>query len=291
MGIFYGLMAYGMWGFFPLYWYYLLHVSSGEILCHRVVWSLFFLSALLLVQKRLLQFGRAILSWKIVLIFTTSALLIGANWLIYIWAVVNHYVLDASFGYFMSPLLYTIFGVLFFKERLALNQKISFVLALTSVIYLSLIYGHFPWISLVLAVTFALYGVIRKGAPLDAIQGLTMETLLLFFPAIIFLGYQLKQAQMIFLHTNLQTDIFLLASGVVTAIPLIAFAQAVRVLPLSTMGILQYLSPTLQFFLGLFLYDEPFPANRFFGFLLIWASAGIYFIRWKNTDRAAEAKY
>lgn len=271
-GIWFGVLAYALWGLFPIYWKWLKHIPALQLLSHRVLWSFFMLVVLLFCLKQIPQFRKKAFHLRVFCIYSVAALFIGVNWLTYIWAVNAGFIVETSLGYFINPLFSVLLGVLFFKERLRFGQWLSVGLATLGVSYLTWSYGALPWISLTLAFSFACYGFLKKIAPLGSIDGLTLETFILFFPAFFYLCYEEKIGTGAFLHTSLLSDALLLGAGLITTIPLLLFAFAAQRIPLSILGLLQYIAPTLQFMIGVLLYKEPFTKNQFIGFGLVWCA-------------------
>ncbi|MBN1504330.1 MAG: EamA family transporter RarD [Candidatus Eisenbacteria bacterium] len=276
-GVLYGIAAYGLWGIFPIYWKALQSVRPEEILCHRTIWSLLFLVPLLVYRKRL----RGLMSklgLKIVLIFALTAGILFLNWYLFIWAVNGGHILDASLGYFINPLVSVLLGIGFLRERPRRWQWVAISLVGVAVVVLTVGYGVFPWIALVLAVSFGIYGYLRKIAVLSSLEGLSLEVALLFVPALVFLLYLERNGQAAFGHTNAFITALLVAAGVVTPLPLLLFASAARRITLTNLGFLQYISPTFQLILGVALYGEKLPQFRAIGFALVWASIAVYTI-------------
>jgi chloramphenicol-sensitive protein RarD len=276
-GVLYGIAAYGMWGFFPIYWKALQSVRPEEILCHRTIWSLFFLLGLLVYRKRARSLiGK--LSLKIILIFTLTAALLFLNWYLFIWAVNGEHIVDASLGYFINPLVSVLLGVAFLRERPRPWQWVAIGMVGIAVTVLTVGYGVFPWIALVLAFSFAIYGYLRKIAVLSSLEGLSLEVAVLFVPALAFLLHLQRNGQVAFGHTSIFVTFLLVMAGVVTPMPLLFFASAARRITLANLGFLQYISPTFQLILGVVLYGEKLPQFRAMGFALVWASIVIYMI-------------
>jgi chloramphenicol-sensitive protein RarD len=209
-------------------------------------------------------------------VYLLSAVLIGVNWLTYVWAVNAGFIVETSLGYFINPLLSVLMGVIFLRERLRLWQWLPLGLAAAGVLYLTLAYGALPWIALILAFSFGLYGLIKKVAPLDALYGLTLETGILFLPALGYLVYAEAAGTAAFLHAGLGSDLLLAGAGAVTTIPLLLFAAGARRISLSLVGVLQYLAPTMQFLLGVLVYHEPFTQARLIGFGAVWIALLIF---------------
>jgi chloramphenicol-sensitive protein RarD len=275
-GAFYGLAAYGWWGLAVIYFKAVAHVPPLEVLAQRVVWSLPLLFGLLALRGRLGEIRAALRDRRTLAILLVTTLLIGSNWLIYIVAVSTGHILQSSLGYYINPLVNVVLGMAFLGERLRPAQWASVLLATAGVLYLALSYGRPPWFALSLAGTFALYGLLRKTVRAEGSVGLTVETTLLLPAALGFLLVQGMRGSLAFGHVSLPTDLLLAASGLVTAMPLIWFANAIRRLPLTTMGFLQYLSPTLQFLLAVAVYGEPFTRAHLLTFGCIWTALALY---------------
>jgi len=275
-GLYYGIAAYSMWGFFPLFWRLLDNIPAIEILVNRIIWSLVFLLLLLAWQKKWawLQLLRS--HHQTVRIIIAAAGLLAVNWFIYIWAVNADFVVETSLGYFINPLVNVLLGTLVLHEHLRPGQWLAIGLAAASVIFLTISYQSLPWIALSLAFSFGLYGLLKKKVRLGAAESLTAEMMVLVIPAIIFSLYLIISEKAIFVESNQATWLLLLCGGAVTAVPLIFFAAAARRIPLSTMGILQYIAPTLQFLIGVFIFNEPFSRQSLFGFCLIWGALVFY---------------
>jgi len=263
------ITAFFLWGAFPIYWKALQHISSTQILAHRVVWSLVFVLVLLSIQRRWNEVKNVISFYPNVSIFLVTSFLLGGNWLIYIWAVNSNQIVEASLGYFINPLVNVCLGMVFLKERLYRSQFISVVLAFVGVLFLTLQYGRLPWIALTLALTFGTYGLLRKTAKAGSMVGLLFDT---GFLAPIFLLYILFLAAHgsgAFTSINLKTDVLLTGAGVVTAVPLLLFAYGARRIQYSTVGFLQYIAPTGQLLVGVFLYREQFTRAHAIAFGLV----------------------
>ncbi len=277
-GVLYAVAAYILWGLLPIYWKLLSDVPSLQILFHRIVWALFFLVALLLYKGRLRSLAAAWRDRRILLVYALAALFLGVNWGVYIWGVNAGYILETSLGYFINPLVSVLFGMVFLKESLRPGQWLAIILAAGGVIYLTISYGQLPWIALTLAFSFGIYGLMKKKAPMDSIQGLTLETAVLFLPALGLLLYFHANGSGGFGSISRWNDLLLMASGVVTAVPLLLFGAAAARIPLSLVGILQYIAPTLQFLIGVLIYGEDFSRARLIGFSIIWVALAIYTI-------------
>lgn len=275
-GIIYACVAYIVWGLFPMYFKALHDVPPLQVLMHRVIWSLLFLVLVLTARRHWFWLGRALRDKKVLGSFIASALLLSMNWLVYICAVNQGRVVDASLGYFITPLLNVLLGFVILGERLRWLQWGAVALAAIGVAWLTWHNGSLPWIGLVLAATFGTYGLLRKIASLGALEGLTLETLVMFPVAALYLVWQASVGSDAFLHGTGTTQTLLAAAGPITAIPLLLFAAGARRIPLSLMGLLQYISPSLQLLLGVALYHEPFGGARLTGFALIWAGLALY---------------
>jgi len=275
-GVLAGIGAYTLWGLFPIYWKLLEQDPAIEILAHRMTWSLVFVAAILTVQKEWRWLGEVLRNRRTVLIYTLAAIILGLNWYNYIWAVNAGFVVEASLGYFINPLVNFLLGVIFFGEKLRGGQVVAMILAGLGVVYLTVNYGSLPWISLALAISFGTYGLIKKAAPLESMHGFSLETMVLFLPALGYLLYRETAGIGAFGHQGAVTTLLLILAGPVTSIPLLMFGYAARRIPLSMLGFIQYIAPTLQFLLGVFVYFEPFPKARLVGFCIIWLALLVY---------------
>jgi chloramphenicol-sensitive protein RarD len=291
-GILYGLAAYGLWGLMPLYFAAIRHVPSYEILAQRIVWCGLFLAMLLTAAGRWGDLARALRSRAVRLTFLATALLLSANWLTYIHGVTTGRAVETSLGYFINPLLSVALGVVVFRERLSPWQVSALGLATAGVLVLVITAGQVPWIALTVAFSFALYGLLRKTAPADAVVGLAIETFYLVMPSAAFLALFGYRGGLVFGTSGLTTDLLLLASGVITAVPLLCFGQAARNLRLSTLGFLQYLAPTVQFLLAITVLGESMNRTRWWSFTCIWVALAVFsFDTWRGlatgrSDRA-----
>jgi chloramphenicol-sensitive protein RarD len=282
-----GIAAFATWGLIPGYWKLLKAVPATEILAHRFVWTTVFLAVLLSWQRRWREVKTTAQSKRAVGYCLASGLAVATNWLLFIWAVNVGRVIETSLGYFMTPLMNVLFGAIFFRERLTRWQLASVLIATTGVLYLTFGYGHFPWVALSLCTSFGLYGLLRKKSGTAAIPGLFFETTLLVPLAIIYLMLLRTNGSLMFGHAGLRLSILLVTTGIVTAVPLLWFGYATRHLRLTTVGFLQYLAPTGTFFLGVFLYHEPFTRGHLITFSLIWIALAIFtgeaLLRWRST--------
>jgi chloramphenicol-sensitive protein RarD len=284
-GILYGIGAYALWGLFPIYWKLLQRVPAPQLLGHRIGWSFLFLIGIILGTRQGAAFRTAALTPRTLRIYFIAAILIGVNWLTYVWAVNAGYIVETSLGYFINPLLSVLMGVFFLHERLRPLQWIPILLAAAGVGYLTLVYGRLPWIALLLAFSFGIYGLVKKVAPLGSLYGLTLETGILFLPALIFLVYSETGGSGAFMHTGAGTDLLLIGAGVVTTVPLLLFASAARSIPLSMLGILQYIAPTIQFLLGVLVYKEAFNHFQLIGFGVVWLALVIFWVESYHASR------
>ncbi|RII29182.1 MAG: EamA family transporter RarD [Geobacter sp.] len=272
----YGLAAYLVWGFFPLYFKAVQHVPPLEVVSHRIVWSMLFLALLVTGTRRWREIGAAFRTPKTILTLSGTTLLIAANWLIFIFAVEKGEVLQSSLGYFMNPLVNVFLGFALLGERLRRWQTVSLVLAASGVLIMSLRVGQIPWIALLLAVTFGLYGLLRKTAVVDSLVGLSIETFLAAPAALAFLCWLGMAGKGAFLAGSLHDDLILPLAGVVTAVPLLWFTAAARRLRLATMGFLQYITPSIQFILAVWAFGEKFTPTHLIAFSCIWGGLALY---------------
>ncbi len=275
-GVMYGLAAYLVWGFFPLYFKAVQHVPPLEVVSHRIAWSMLFLVLLVTGTRRWSEIGAAFRTPKTVLTLSGTTLLIAANWLIFIVAIEKGEVLQSSLGYFMNPLVNVFLGFALLGERLRRWQTVSLVLAAAGVLVMSLRVGQIPWIALLLAVTFGLYGLLRKTAAVDSLVGLSIETFLAAPAALVFLGWLGMTGKGAFLSGSLHDNLILPLAGVVTAVPLLWFTAAARRLRLATMGFLQYITPSIQFILAVWAFGERFTTTHLIAFSCIWGGLALY---------------
>jgi chloramphenicol-sensitive protein RarD len=275
-GVIYAGSAFLIWGLSPVYWKTLLTVPTLEITMHRVVWSFLFLICLILLQRRWHEFTAVLKNGRMLYTLLSTAILISANWFLYIWAVNNNYMLQASLGYYINPLVNVVLGLLFLRERLRKPQILAVLLATSGVLYLTISYGQLPWISLALALSFGLYGLIRKIAPVGALMGLAVETMLFSPLAVIYLLYLNSQGAGNIFHVSIQLDLLLIGCAPLTAAPLLFFTMGAKRIYLSTVGLMQYIGPSGMFLLAVFFYKEPFSTSQLWTFAMIWAALGIY---------------
>jgi len=277
-GVVYAVIAYLAWGLLPLYWNVFATMGSLEILAHRIIWSFVFVGLLLLVARRWRQMREAMAGAKGKIVMILCSLLICANWLIYIWAVNHGKVMETSLGYYMNPLLSVLFGVVFLKERLKLGQWVALGLAAAGVLYITFQYGEFPWVAISLALSFALYGLTKKQLQVDSLSGVAWETLLVVPISLLYLSYLQSNGTATAWAMDSWQIVLLMLAGVVTALPLLWFAAATKYLPLSTIGFIQYLSPTISLLSAVFLFGEAFTTTHLISFSLIWAALVVYTI-------------
>lgn len=291
-GTLYAIGAYGLWGLFPLYWKLLQHVPALQLIGHRIVWSFVSLFVILIFLRQVKPFKKAALSFSMIRIYALAAILVGINWLVYVWAVNSGHVVETSLGYFINPLISVLIGVIFFRERLRLWQWIPVGIAGIGVLYLTFAFGKLPWIALTLAFSFAFYGMVKKIAPLGSLHGLTLETIILLVPAVLYLVHAESTGNGAFLHSGIGADLLMLGTGLITTIPLLLFASAAKRIPLSIIGVLQYIAPTIQFFIGILVYHEVFTKRQFVGYGFVWVALIIFgadsYLAYKNRIASAE---
>jgi len=275
IGFFAGLTAYTIWGLFPIYFKVTECASAMEILAHRIIWSVPFGLLIILARRQWPEIRRAIKSKYIMIMLTLAALALSVNWGVYIWAVQQDQIFQGSLGYYINPLIYVLVGVIFFGEKLSLWQIIAVILAAIGVAVLTLYGGVFPYISLILACSFAAYGVIRKQVEIQAMPGLMIETLILFLPALTYMLWLRQNGTLEFGFDNPQMMTLLILAGPITVLPLLAFAVAARRLTLSMLGVLQYIGPTGQFLCALY-YGETFTTAHAICFAFIWLGVIIF---------------
>lgn len=276
IGVLYGIAAFGLWGLLPLYWKLLHQVPPSEILAHRIFWSFVFLSLLLILKGRWNQIKKTLNSRTTKIYLLLSATIISANWFIYIWAVTASHIVDASLGYYIAPLFNVLLGVTILRERMTFWQYVAFVLAFIGVLILTLRYGQIPWIGLSLALTFSFYGLLKKLLNMDSLTGLSLETSFVSPFCLGFMFLKHVQGSAAFGSGAVSVSLLLMFGGVVTALPLLWFAQSAKRIPLSRVGFIQYLSPTISLLLGVFLYHELFTPVHLLSFGCIWVALAIY---------------
>ncbi len=286
-GLWFAFGAYFIWGLFPIYWKLLKNVSALELIGHRIIWSFAMLAGVITLTTQWGRLRAAAFDRRVIRIYALAAVLIGANWLMYVWAVNAGFIVETSLGYFINPLLSVLLGVIIFREKLRLTQWIPVGLAALGVGYLTFVYGRLPWIALSLAFSFGFYGLVKKLAPLGSLYGLTLETGILLLPAMGYLLFLEANGSAAFLRTGLTADLLMVGAGLVTTVPLLMFASAAQRIPLSMIGIMQYFAPTLQFLIGVLVYHEPFSQAQFIGFAIVWVALIIFWIDGYTASRRA----
>ena len=275
-GVWQAVGAYTIWGLLPLYWKALHDIPALQLISHRVVWSSVLLVVVLVAWRRLGAFVARSRDARTLAIYGAAAVLLGVNWLTYVWGVNAGFVVETSLGYFINPLLSVVLGVVFLGERLRRVQWASVALASAGVAYLTFDYGRLPWIALVLALTFAVYGLVKKTAPLGSVDGLALETVILFGPALAVLVLAEESGTGAVTGASVPMLLALAGTGVATTVPLLLFSSAARRIPLTWIGILQYIAPTLQFALGVFVFREAVSAHTLGGFAAVWAALVLF---------------
>ena len=275
-GIAFGLLAYGIWGFFPLYFRQLGDIAPMDILANRALWACLFVSLLLSLSGQWEKVRRILGRPQQIAMLSLAALLVGSNWLAFLWAVGQHQVVDASLGYFLTPLVNVLLGLLILKERLNRKELLAIGLALIALANEIISLGGLPWISLFLAATFGTYGLVRKQVPVDALSGLWLETLVMLPICLIYALWQAQDGHTVFVFTEQSTASWLIGAGIITAVPLIAFAAATQRLNLATVGMLMYINPTMQFLTAIYLFGEPLLPGKLLTFGLIWLGLLIF---------------
>jgi chloramphenicol-sensitive protein RarD len=275
-GVASGLAAYGLWGLFPLYFPLLEPAGGVEIVAHRVVWSLVFVAVLLTAVRRWGQVRAVVTDRRALLVLLGAAVLIAVNWLVFVLAVNSGHVVETSLGYFINPLVSVLLGVVVFAERLRVLQWVAVGIAAVAVAVLTVDYGRPPWIALTLAATFGLYGLMKKVVRVEAAPGLFVETALVAVPALAVLVVLHARGEGTFGSAGVGHALLLVSSGIATAIPLLLFAAATRRVPLSTVGLLQYVTPLMQLAIGVFVYREPMPPARLAGFVIVWIALAVF---------------
>ncbi len=269
-GVIAALSAFVFWGLVPIYYKGLQDVGAWEVLAHRVAWSIPLLFVFLLLRDGKAVFRRLRLPLSSILWLVVSGLVVSLNWLVFVWAVANEHVLDTSLGYFGTPLINVVLGYVFLKERLTRTQVVAVVIAATGTLYLAWYLGRPPWIAMTLAVSFGVYGLLRKRLPVGPMLGLLWEISLMALPALGYLLWLDSRGELQFLHVSTSVDLLLVGSSVVTVVPLIWFNMAAQKLPLSILGFFQYIAPTMSFLIAVFLFNEVFTAGHAVAFACIW---------------------
>lgn len=280
LGVFYTVLAYVLWGILPIYWKWLVEVPSDEILANRVFWSFIFMIILLTLTHKVKDLKNTVQMFKNerkqAFALIGASFLITGNWFIYIWAVNSEHVVDASLGYYINPLVSVLLGIIFLKERLTITEITSFILAAIGVCVLTFSYGTFPWVAFALALSFGIYGLLKKLINVDSAIGLTLETFSVTPLALGYMIYLFFKGQSSFLMGSITTDLLLIGAGAMTALPLLYFAKGAKVIPMFMIGILQYIAPTMMLIIGVLLYDEPFTTAHLISFLFIWSALFLF---------------
>ncbi|MES9900036.1 MAG: EamA family transporter RarD [Sedimenticola sp.] len=290
-GLIYATLAFGLWGFGPIYFKAVASVEPMEVLAHRVIWSLFFLALVISWNRGWSALGQLLSERKKLLWLFTTSVIVSSNWLVFIWAVANDRILEASLGYYINPLFSVLLAMLVLGERLRPLQGVAIAIAVLGVVNQILTFGELPLVALVLAVTFGFYGLLRKIVAVDPVHGLTVETLLLLPFALIYLFWLDSTGGMSFIHAGPKINLLLIAAGLVTAVPLIYFAAATNRLSLTVVGLFQYLAPSMTFLLAVFLYHEPFGGTQVVTFSTIWFALALFTLegwRYQRKQRAMD---
>ncbi|MRX72914.1 EamA family transporter RarD [Bacillus lacus] len=291
-GIVFTALSYLLWGILPVYWKLVETVPADEILAHRILWSFIFMLILITFTRQWTPFISILYQMKkrplLIVSLCVSSLLISTNWFVYIWAVNNAHMVDASLGYYINPLVSVLLGMIFLKEKLNLWQQSSFLLAGAGVLITTIHYGIFPWVAVILALSFGLYGLTKKVTKLNSTIGLTFETMAVLPAAIIYLAFAGGASS--FADWDSMTMLLLVGAGVVTAVPLLLFASGAQRIPLFMVGILQYIAPTITLFLGVIIYGEPFSAVELVTFILIWSALLLFTFSQSRVLKALELK-
>jgi chloramphenicol-sensitive protein RarD len=269
-GVAFGVTAYGLWGLFPLYWSLLASAGALETLAHRMLWSLVVVAGVLLWTRRFGSFRAVLRNRRQLLLLTAAAVLISANWGAYIWGVTNGHVVETALGYFIGPLVSVLLGVVLLKERLRKAQWTAVALGVASVVVLAVGYGEVPWIALVLAFSFATYGLVKKLANVGAVESMAVETTVTLLPALAYVVFLEVSGTGTFTELGIGHALLLAGGGVVTMVPLLAFGAAAVRIPLSVIGLLQYMTPSMQFAFGVLVFHEQMPPERWLGFAIVW---------------------
>jgi len=275
-GIAAAIAAYLIWGLSPLYWKSIHNIPAIEIIGHRVVWSWIFVALVMVIRRNWFDLGALTKNWRQNLVYIFTASLLAVNWLVYIWAVNKDFIVDASLGYFINPLVNVVLGVVFFRERLRTWQWIPVGIASVGVLYLTLSYGALPWVGLVLALSFGFYGVLKKKSRLGSLHSFSIEMSVLLLPALVLLVFLEFVGTGAIGHLAFWETTMLVLTGIITGVPLLLFGLSARQVDLSMLGFIQYLTPTMQFLIGVMVYGEAFSPDRWIGFGLIWLALLVY---------------
>ncbi|WP_309089526.1 EamA family transporter RarD [Domibacillus sp.] len=279
-GMIYTAGSYVIWGLIPIYWKLVSGVSAYEILANRVIWSFVFMILLLVLMRKFAPLGQVLKEItahpKKAAALATASVLVSINWFVFIWAVNNNHIIETSMGYYINPLMSVLLGILVLKEALSKAQILSFILAACGVLIMTFSYGSFPWVSISLAVSFALYGLAKKMIRMDAAVGLTIETAVVTPIAVLYLAFLSSSGTLQLFSGSVQTDLLLIGGGVLTAVPLLLFGHGAQKIPLYLIGFLQYIAPTMTLLLGVFLYHEPFTPSQLLSFSFIWSALVVF---------------
>lgn len=287
--------SYLLWGLLPIYWKFLDTVAAKEILANRIFWSFLFMIVVLLITKKWSLFIVTLKGFstnrKQLYALAIASLLISINWFVYIWAVNSGQMIEASLGYYINPLVSFLLGMIVLKEKLTGAQYVSFFLAAVGVLIVSLSYGRFPWIAIILALSFGLYGLAKKLIHVESAVGLTLETFVAAPIALVYLFYLIFNGESAFLAAGAKTDLLLIGAGAATAVPLLYFAKGAQKIPLSLLGFLQYIAPTITLILGIFIYGEHFSKLQLLAFVFIWSALTVYSISKTKLFATQKSKY
>lgn len=279
-GAFQAGLSYLLWGILPVYWKLLEHVNAEDILANRIFWSFVFMMVVLFFSQKIGDLLAVLKGFKQnrkeMYALIIASLLISTNWFIYIWAVNHHHMIEASLGYYINPLVSVLLGVIFLKEKLSPAQYVSFMIAGIGVLILGISYGKFPWISIVLALSFGVYGLAKKMIKVDSAVGLTLETMVVTPFALAYMVFLFFNGKHALLAGSVTTDLLLVGAGAATALPLLYFAKGAQKIPLSMLGLLQYIAPTITLILGVLVYGEQFTKHHLQAFIFIWSALTIY---------------
>ncbi|MCM3599223.1 EamA family transporter RarD [Robertmurraya korlensis] len=279
-GVLYAGLSYLIWGILPIYWKLLEHVNAEDILANRIFWSFVFMMVVLFFSQKLGDLLTVLKGFrqnrKEMYALIIASLLISTNWFIYIWAVNHHHMIEASLGYYINPLVSVLLGVIFLKEKLSPAQYVSFIIAGIGVLILGISYGKFPWISIVLALSFGVYGLAKKMIKVDSAVGLTLETMVVTPFALAYMVFLFFNGEHAIFAGSVTTDLLLVGAGAATALPLLYFAKGAQKIPLSMLGLLQYIAPTITLILGVLVYGEQFTKHHLQAFIFIWSALTIY---------------
>ncbi len=290
IGVLFGMLAFIVWGSLPVYWKLLNQIPAAEILAHRITWSFVFVTVLLVIKGDYQALKGVLKNKGQLKLILIAAVLITVNWFTYIWAVNSNFVLQASLGYYINPLVVSLLSMIVFKERFNREKTAALILAAIGVIILTMQYGQIPWVALILAVTFAFYGLVKKLLAVDAVTGMALETLVITPIALLYLGYIQGTGEGSFFAISTPMVLLLMLSGVVTATPLLWFAKCTQLVEFSTIGFMQYIAPTISFFLGVFLFKEDFTVIHLISFCFIWTALIIYTIAMTNAEKLKKKK-